>query len=303
MSISATFAWSRKLLRPARIALERLPLMKGLDTLYAVAPGIGRTLIRLWYQHMTRLDKHAEMVFMNYGFSETDPGSEPVPLADNDEGDRYCIQLYHHVAAAVDLAGLDVLEVGCGRGGGAAYIARYLKPGSMTGVDIAPKAVEFCRNHYAVPGLSFAHGDAESLPFADGTFDAVVNVESSHCYGSMETFLAEVHRLLRPNGWLLLADRRHRRGIAALQGQLESAGFEVIRRRVITGNILRALELDDARKQALIRRGVPWFLRNVFRQFAATKGTSLYKSFDSGGWEYVSFVLKKNAAPVDSRAR
>jgi len=275
--------------------MERWPLMRGLDTLYAVAPGVGRTLIRFWYQHMTRLDKNADMVFMNYGFAGTEAQDPDITLHPDDESNRYCIQLYHHVAGAVDLSGLDVLEVGCGRGGGASYVARYLKPGSMTGVDIAPGAVEFCDNHYDQPNLGFRQGDAEALPFGDGTFDAVINVESSHCYGSMEQFLAEVYRLLRPGGWFLFADRRHRKGVAPLHDQLERAGFEVVRKRHITANILGALELDNERKQALIRKGVPWFLRNVFRQFAATKGTSLYKSFDKGGWEYVSFVLRKSA--------
>lgn len=296
MSITATLAWGRRrLLWPFKAAMERWPLMRGLDTLYAVAPGVGRTLIRLWYQHMTRLDKNADMVFMNYGFAGDGFCDPDVVLRPEDEFNRYCIQLYHHVAGAVDLSGKDVLEVGCGRGGGAAYVAGYLKPGTMTGVDIAPKAIEFCRGHYAVPNLGFRQGDAEALPFEDGSYDAVVNVESSHCYGSMEQFLGEVHRVLRPGGWFLFADRRHRRGIVPLQNQLEQAGFEVVRKRHITTNILRALDLDEERKQDLIRKGVPWFLRNTFRQFAATRGTSLYKSFDKGGWEYVSFVLRRKA--------
>jgi ubiquinone/menaquinone biosynthesis C-methylase UbiE len=44
------------------------------------------------------------------------------------------------------------------------------------------------------------HGDAENLPFPQVSFDAVINVESAHCYGSIERFLAEVHRVLRPGG-------------------------------------------------------------------------------------------------------
>ena len=42
------------------------------------------------------------------------------------------------------------------------------------------------------------HGDAESLPFADRSFDAVINVEASHAYPHFPRFLAEVARVLRP---------------------------------------------------------------------------------------------------------
>ncbi|QDU31359.1 Phthiotriol/phenolphthiotriol dimycocerosates methyltransferase [Anatilimnocola aggregata] len=55
-------------------------------------------------------------------------------------------------------------------------------------------------------GLSFVVGDAENLPFEDDTFDAVVNVESSHCYRSDPAFLAQVRRVLRTGGHVLFAD-------------------------------------------------------------------------------------------------
>ena len=52
------------------------------------------------------------------------------------------------------------------------------------------------------------HGNAESLPFADESFDAVINVEASHGYPDFPRFLAEVARVLRPGGHFLYADFR-----------------------------------------------------------------------------------------------
>jgi ubiquinone/menaquinone biosynthesis C-methylase UbiE len=268
--------------------------MRTLDLVYRLAPAAGKLLIKLWYQHMSRLDRNAEMVFMNYGFADIDSSASGPALDEKDEADRYCIQLYHHVAGAVDLEGRDVLEIGCGRGGGASYITRYLSPGSMTGVDVAHKAVSFCSGHHRHERLAFCHGDAEALPFPDNSFDAIVNVESSHCYGSMRRFLDEVYRCLRPDGYFLFADRRDRRHVDIMRGQLRRAGFNVVREQNITRNILRALDLDDERKVSRIDDGVPWFLRKAFKQFAATRGTSLHRAFQNRSWEYLSFVLSKN---------
>lgn len=269
-------------------------MMRMLDLIYALSPGVGRMMVKLWYRYMTHLDKNAEMVFMNYGYAGLDESEPELTLREEDEGNRYSIQLYHHVASAVDLAGRDVLEIGCGRGGGASYVARYLGPRSVTGMDLAPNAVEFCKGHHTTGGMDFVCGDAVALPFEDGSFDAVINIESSHCYCSMREFLSEVHRTLRPNGHLLLADRRDRKGVETLRAQLVRSGFHIVRERRITPNIVRALDMDDERRMALIHRGVPGFWRKMFKQFAATPGTSMYESFRKGHWEYLSFVLQKN---------
>lgn len=270
-------------------------MMGMLDLLYRISPGLGRGVVHAWYQTMSRLAPSTEMRFMNYGYSDLDEYAPVLPLHDEDETDRLCIQLYHHVAGAVEMEGRDVLEVGCGRGGGASYVARYLRPARMVAIDLAERAIRFCRRHHAAGNLVFHTGDAESLPFDDSSFDAVINVESSHCYGSMPRFLAEVHRVLRPEGHLLIADRRERRGIGMLREHILQAGFRLLRESRITPNILRALDLDNERKVRKIDHGVPVVLRRAFKQFAATKGTSLYDSFRDGTWEYVSFVTQRSA--------
>jgi len=270
-------------------------MMRILDLTYRLAPAVGKAVTRAWYRYMSRLDKSAKMVFMNYGYAHLDLADTGPALHEGDEGDRYCIQLYHHLAAAVDMTGRDVLEIGCGRGGGASYIARYLKPRAVTGMDIAAEAIDFCNRHHRAEGLTFRQGDAEALPFPDGAFDVIINVESSHCYASMPRFLSGVHRCLRTNGLFLFADRRDGRQVGALRQQLRSGGFEELRMQNISANILRALDLDDRRKLALIDDGVPWLFRKTFKQFAAVRGTSLYRSFQNRNWEYLSFILRKPA--------
>ena len=261
-----------------------------------ISPRLSRAMIRFWYQMLVVLDRQREITFMNYGYASLDASANGLALKDGERDNRYCIQLYHHVAAAVDLKGKEVVEVGSGRGGGASYIARYLKPKSMRGIDLSDKAVDFCNTHYDTEGLSFTQGDAENLPLGDATVDAVVNLESSHCYGSMEKFLGEVHRVLRPGGYFLFSDHRDKAKVEQLRKQLKEAGLSLLTETDITENVVKALELDNDRKAQLIERKCPRLLRRRMEEFAAMKGTSTFQTFKSGSSRYLSFVLQKNGA-------
>jgi ubiquinone/menaquinone biosynthesis C-methylase UbiE len=153
-----------------------------------LSPAVKRGLWRQWYQFLAGRYPMQDWTFMNYGYASLEQQADRLHLSAEDEPDRYFIQLYHHVASGVDVENVDVLEVGSGRGGGASYVARYLKPKTMLGVDFSEQAVDFSNRQHRAPGLSFARGDAESLPLDDANVDVVINVESSHCYGSMEAF-------------------------------------------------------------------------------------------------------------------
>src|SRR5207237_355342 len=142
----------------------------------------------------TRLTRRSPIVFLNYGYAEA---TAALPaLAAEDEPDRPCIQLYDAVVRPIALQGLAVLEISCGHGGGASYIARYFKPRSMIGMDRNRRAIELCKRRHQAPCLCFSRGDALALDFPGQTFDAVVNVEASHCYPDMPRFLREVARVL-----------------------------------------------------------------------------------------------------------
>jgi SAM-dependent methyltransferase len=268
-------------------------LTKILNLAIRISPRLSRALVRTWYQMLVVLDRKREITFMNYGYADLDPGARGLALTNGEGNNRYCIQLYHHLATAVDLKGKNVVEVGSGRGGGASYIASYLKPQSMRGIDLSDKAVDFCNTHYSTEGLSFTQGDAEHLPLGDATVDAVVNLESSHCYGSMDRFLSEVHRVLRPGGYFLFSDHRDQGKVELLRQQLKDAGLNVVKETDITANVVRALELDNDRKAELIERRCPRLLRGRMAEFAAMKGSKTYLSFASGSSRYLSFVLQK----------
>ena len=245
------------------------------------------------YELLAKRVRTPDWAFMNYGYAPT-PGDADAPPAESiDDPDRLCIQLYLRAIEGAELTGRDVLEVGSGRGGGAAYLSSHFRPRSMTGLDFSQEAVELCNRHRRVPGLTFVRGDALSMPFADGSFDVVVNIESSHCYEDMNRFLSEVKRVLRPGGWFHFADLRSAHGADVLRGQLASCGLTVVDVADISLNVLAALRLDNARKLRLIEAWIPHIFRRSMRVLAGVEGTMNYRRLASGKWRYLTSHLMK----------
>ena len=234
--------------------------------------------------------------FMNYGYAGDGRG---IALPPEEEFERYCAQLYHAVAGQVPLAGKAVLDVGSGRGGGASYIQRHLGAAETVGCELAEHAVAFARKvHGAVPGLSFRQGDATALPFAAESFDAVVNVESAHCYPDRAAFFSEVFRVLKPGGHFLVADFTPprvaaERARAEIGEDLALAGFGRAEAKDITPEILRALDLDHDRRSGEIRRRFPLGTRRAAQYWAGTKGSWIYRDFAEGRRAYLMYRIVK----------
>jgi ubiquinone/menaquinone biosynthesis C-methylase UbiE len=232
-----------------------------------------------WYPLLTRKLHADDVVFLNYGYEEDPPMG--IPLDASDEPNRYWIQLYHATASQVDLAGKDVLEVSCGHGGGASYLMRTLGPASYTGLDFNAEGIAFCRKRHRLPGLDFVHGDAEKLPLPDHSVDAVVNIEASHAYGHLSTFLTEVARVLRPGGDLLYADFRGHDEIRGWEATLADAPLQQLSQREINSEVVHGMERNAQRSLDLIRRVLPSFLRPFGRRFAGVPGSGIYRDFET----------------------
>lgn len=226
---------------------------------------------------------------MNFGYMELDPKTPQLELDPALEPERFSVQLYHHVAGAADLAGKDVLEVGSGRGGGSAYIHRYLKPSSTTGIDFSASAVDFCNDRHRIDGLTYKVGNAQSLPFDDHTFDVIVNVESSHTYVSMETFLKEVMRVLRPEGYFLFTDIRPTPAVETLRRQLHDADLSLMKETNISQNVVKALRLYNDYKYSLFKAKIPQLIAKYIKNYSGIR------DLESGKSQYLSFVLQKDA--------
>jgi ubiquinone/menaquinone biosynthesis C-methylase UbiE len=259
-----------------------------------------KTLIwKGWYEFLAESYRGNDWRFMNYGYAPVGGEADSLRLEEADQDNRLSIGLYHHVAGGIELENLDVLEVGSGRGGGADYVRRYLRPKKIVGIDFSTKTAVASNRNYVAEGLFFCAGNAEALPFADCTFDAVINIESSHCYGSMDVFLGEVRRVLREGGYFLCADFRPSEKMDALRSQVRRSGLSVVREADITKNVTEALTLGNERRTARIKATFRRpLIRRIFLQFAGTKGSRIYEMFKSRKYIYLSFVIQK--PPVET---
>ena len=242
------------------------------------------------YWYVSFFDKKAEVIFMNYGYA--DP-AQKIDLPPEDEPHRYSIQLYHYMTKSIDFSNKEVVEVGCGRGGGLSYIVKRWVPASAIGIDLCKEAVRFCNNRYRLKGLSFLHGDAQNLPLENESFDIVVNVESSHRYENFERFLSEVHRVLRIGGLFLFADYRSKNKIKTLRKVIELNSFKVIKEDFINRQVVSALQNDWDNKCQVYKKFAPRFLHNIGLKCAYKIQSRLIEKFHSNQKIYFNYTLKK----------
>jgi SAM-dependent methyltransferase len=276
-----------------RVSEHKASYHSAIDRLFTVGQ-IRRTIWRLWYPFLTGRLRGEEVLFLNYAYEEDPPMG--IPLAPEDEPNRAYIQLYHHVATQVALTGKKVLEVSCGHGGGAAYLTRALHPAEYAALDLNSSGIRFCRRRHRLDRLSFVQGDAESLPFESGSFDAVINIEASHCYPSLPKFLAEVTRVLRPGGNFLYADFRFVDEAGEWDAALAAAPLRVLRRKDINAEVLRGMDGNSERSQALIARRLPKWLRPLGRDFAGTRGSRIRLALEAGALSYRSYCFARAGA-------
>lgn len=268
--------------------------MRKIVTYYLNASmGMKRILWRMMHRIIINRYEGSEVVFLNYGYEYLDPNKKHLHLVKDDENERYCLQLYHTRVESIDLENKDILEIGCGRGGGASYITRYFKPKSYIGLDMSKEVIKFNSDYHNLPGLSFVVGNAQDIKFKDQSFDVIVNVESSRSYNDFEAFVSEAHRVLRPGGHLLFADIRTEEENEILREQFRNAGFKIIKEENIIQNVVKALDLDSERRLQLMKQKAPKIIHGLAEEFSSTKGSKRYQEFADCTMIYMQYILQK----------
>ncbi len=132
----------------------------------------------------------------------------------NSPGGRYD-EISRSVAEAIGHAGERlqprprerILDLATGTGWGSRVIAQRFPGAKVTGADIADQMLEYARSAATTMKLDidYQHADAEKLPFADASFDGVVSSFGVMFVGNPEAAAAELARVIKKGGRLVLA--------------------------------------------------------------------------------------------------
>ncbi|MFA7240545.1 MAG: methyltransferase domain-containing protein [Sulfuricellaceae bacterium] len=117
---------------------------------------------------------------------------------------------WHRYALARQLSQhRSVLDVACGEGYGAAMLAENAE--RVIGVDISVDAIRHARSRYGrQANLEFIAASCDRLPFPDTSFDLAISFETIEHIETQQAFIAELARVLRPDGVLLLSSPNKR---------------------------------------------------------------------------------------------
>jgi ubiquinone/menaquinone biosynthesis C-methylase UbiE len=102
-----------------------------------------------------------------------------------------------------------ILDIGSGIGGPARYFATRFGC-QVTGIDLTPEFCDVARHLTRVLDLddriTFEVGDALAMPFDDASFDGAYSMNVSMNIADKSAFYREIHRVLKPGGWLVLSE-------------------------------------------------------------------------------------------------
>jgi len=223
--------------------------------------------------------------------------------------------------------GSKVLDVGCGVGGTAIHLAKTLKA-SVTGITLSPiqrdMAERIAQEEGAQASTRFLHMDGENMTLEDQSFDFAWICEVLSHFSRKDKFFGSAHRILKPNGRIILADwfkapdltqEQHKKYIVPIehgmllpqlntmgeyQSLMEQNGFKVVHSDDITSHVSKTWDIC-----------VDLILNPTLWKLAFTKGgealaflrafQSMRAGYSSGTFRYGIIVAEKVPSPSNSK--
>ncbi|CAF1362467.1 unnamed protein product [Adineta steineri] len=249
--------------------------------------------LSLWYKQISSIYTNIdELQFMNWGYADLDEHTD-------DNTGYYSKKLYQQVLANVTFTDRNILEVGCGRGAGAAWCVRTYAPRSYVGTDPSRDVINLCQQCYSTtPRLSFMIADPEThLPLQNESMNVVLSIETTNLFDEREAvkkFVDEITRVLTPNGYFLWCGLCNVDGSSVLIDYLIANNAFIIKEKVnITRNVLHALDIQRNSHADFIERYIQPADQEYCRLFAGLPGTQLYDNMQQGCTEYWRVGFRK----------
>lgn len=166
---------------------------------------------------------------------------------------RWSRRLAPRLVEFAAIAGAEqVLDVGCGTGNLAFALAEALPGASIAGLDYSHDYVAHARGKIpAGARMDFRQGDAQALPYADGSFDATLSLLVLNFVPDPGRALREMYRVTRPGGVVAAAVWDFRGGLLSLRVFLDTAAAldaaaDALRAKLFSGPLVGPGELAQA---------------------------------------------------------
>lgn len=157
----------------------------------------------LWADH-SRLRTHGSHWSSGWHFGYTNP---------NDTTPQDTIETMNHfIGETLDLINkptASILDAGCGIGATILSLAQHYPQCTFTGLSLAPAEITLAtrlQHDRGITNAQFLQGSYLHTTFPPASFDAVFALESASHAEDKTTFIREMHRLLKPEGTLLILD-------------------------------------------------------------------------------------------------
>jgi ubiquinone/menaquinone biosynthesis C-methylase UbiE len=99
-----------------------------------------------------------------------------------------------------------LLDLGCGDGKYSRLLYSLNKNINITAVDISEEALKRAKSNLVGTGARLIKGDMGNLPFSANSFDVLLIIDALHHYPHFSQVIKEAHRVLRKNGYMLIAE-------------------------------------------------------------------------------------------------
>lgn len=252
---------------------------------------------RSFYDLLAVVIKNRADRMLNCGLALSESEGFPSDLVPEGES-PFGYQLYWKICKDQSDGVHSILEVGSGAGDGLAFLCRWLEQSKAEGIDASKRLVRIANRRNRDSRINFTFGTAYSIPYDDSKFGLVISVEVSHALENKKRFLSEVSRVMKSDGRFVWSDFFYCRETAAhsisnCEKAIEESDLEIESVHDNTDSVLASLNSSTLDREVFVDSNVWKPFRQIARDFAVTKDSSLFKCLDSGRGKHLCYVLKR----------